>query len=85
VTFLRDTEIVSNVHSNTTGKESRVPVSLGLDSRFGARRLSPHTVFHGHSSHSIVSYPVCGISRLMHNSNLCHSHSRETETVSSAQ
>jgi hypothetical protein len=54
-TFLRETEIVSTVHSGNWNKESRVPVFLGLDSRFGARRLSPHTVSHGHSNHSIVS------------------------------
>ena len=60
-TLVRETEIVSNVHSNTTDKESRVQGYLGLGFQFGARRLSPHTVSHGHSNHSIVSYPVCGI------------------------
>jgi hypothetical protein len=48
--------IVSTVHSGNWNKVFGVPVFLGLDSRFGARRLFPHTVFHGHSSHSIVSW-----------------------------
>jgi hypothetical protein len=55
-TFLRETEIVSNAHSNTTGRESRVPVFLYLGFQCVIHTLFPHTESHAHSNRNTVSW-----------------------------